>query len=101
MHERILSLPVEENSCPDIPVLYHSTCRLTFTHKKDMLKLSKQDPEKDPNPSEPRRNSRDPSGRESIILPKHCIFCKKDKYKLKSATRKKLTAAWNSGWTKR
>ena len=34
-HERILSMPVGENGCPNIPVRYHSTCRSTFTHKKD------------------------------------------------------------------
>ena len=40
--------------------------------KKDLLKLPGEDEKEDPNPSEPRRSSRDPIGRESIILPKHC-----------------------------
>ena len=76
-HERILSAPVGENGCPNIPVRYHRTCRSTFTHRKDLLKLSGEHEKKDPSPSEPRRSSRDPSDGESIILPKHCIFCKK------------------------
>ena len=88
-HERILSMPVGENGCPNIPVRYHSTCRSTFTHKKDLLKLSGEDEKEDPGPSEPRRSSRDPSAGESSILPKHFIFCKKDKYKPKSTTREK------------
>ena len=57
--------------------------------KKDLLKLSGEDGKEDPDPSEPRRSSMDPIGRESIILPKHCIFCKKGKYKRKSKTREK------------
>ena len=42
-HEKILSVPVGENGCPNIPVRYHRTCRSTFTHKKDLLKLSGDD----------------------------------------------------------
>ena len=88
-HERILSMPVGENGCPNIPVRYHRTCRSTFTHKKDLLKLSGQDEKEDLRSSEPRRSLRDSVAEESIILPKHCIFCKKDKYKPKSTTREK------------
>ena len=88
-YERILSMPVGENGCPNIPVRYQRTCRSTFTHEKDLLKLSGEDEKEDPSPSEPRRSSRDPSAGESIILPKYCIFCKKDKYKPKSTTREK------------
>ena len=88
-HERILSVQVGENCCPNIPVCYHRTCRSTFTHKKDLLKLSGENEKKDPDPSETKRSSRDPSGRESIILPKHCIFCKKGKYKPKLTPREK------------
>ena len=100
-HERILSVPVEENGCLNIPVRYHRTCQSTFTYEKDLLKLSGDDEKEDPGSSEPRRSSRDPNAGESIILPKHCIFCKNDKYKPKSTTREKLTAAWNSGRRKR
>ena len=36
-HERILSVPVEENGCLNIPVRYHRTCQSTFTYEKDLL----------------------------------------------------------------
>ena len=74
-HKRIFSVPVGENGCPNIPVRYNRTCRSTFTHKKDLLKLSGEDEKEDPGPSVPRRSSRDPSAGECVILPKHCIFC--------------------------
>ena len=86
-HERIISVPVGEKECPNIPVRYHRTCWSTFTHKNDLLKLSEDDEKEDPGQSGPRRSSRDSNGGESVILPKHCIFCKKDKYKPKSTTR--------------
>ena len=88
-HERILSMSVGENGCPNIPVRYHRRCRSAFTHEKDLLKLSGEDEKEDPGQSEPRRSSKDPSAGESIILLKHCIFCKKDEYKPKSTTREK------------
>ena len=85
-----VAVPVGENGCPDIPVRYHRTCRSAFTHKKDLLKLSAEDGKvDDAGPNELRRSSRDPSAGGSPILPNHCIFCKKDKYKPKSTTREK------------
>ena len=89
-HKGILAVPVGENGCPDIPVRYHHTCRSAFTHKKDLLKLSAEDGKvDDAGPNELRRSSRDLSAGGSPILPNHCIFCKKDKYKPKSTTREK------------
>ena len=89
-HKGILAVPVGANGCPDIPVRYHRTCRSAFTHKKDLLKLSAEDGKvDDAGPNELRRSSRDPSAGGSPILPNHCIFCIKDKYKPKSMTREK------------
>ena len=54
------------------------------------MKLSAEDGKVgDAGPNELRRSSRGPSAGGSPILPNHCIFCKKDKYKPKSTTREK------------
>jgi hypothetical protein len=63
-HKKLLDVTVGENGLPEFPVRYHRSCRATFTHKKDLLKLSIVPPKQlsEPLPqqhSSQRRSSRD------------------------------------------
>ena len=77
------------NGFPNEIVKYHHECRLTFTDKKQLHRIA-NDPEKPVEENPHRRSGRDSTGSSSVILPSHCIFCKKDEYRSKSKTREKL-----------
>ena len=88
-HQRVLAQEVTENGLQNEIVKYHREYRSTFTHKKQLHRIAK-DPEKTIEENPRRRSGRDSTGSSSVILPSHCIFCKKDKYRSKSKTREKL-----------
>lgn len=88
-HKTILDVIVGENGMPEFSVSYHRSCRATFTHKKDLLKLSEPIPHQNQQSSSQRSSSRDTSPSSSVILPNRCIFCKKVKYKPRRSTREK------------
>ena len=88
-HERILSIPVGENELPICPAHYHRSCRSAFTHKKELSKFSVADGDQSSEQTQSRKSKRDMQTRGSPVLPNHCIFCKKEKYKPKSSTREK------------
>jgi hypothetical protein len=43
-HKKLLDVTFGENGLPEFPVRCHRSCRATFSHKKDLLKLSKAHP---------------------------------------------------------
>lgn len=88
-HTGILSLMTNENGLPCTAIRYHRECRSSFTHKKELLKLS-EDSATEGNTAVTSRPRRDGSTSSSLILPVQCIFCKKEKYKPKTRTREKL-----------
>ncbi len=88
-HTEILSLVTNENGFSCTAIRYHRECRSSFTHKKELLKLSEGSSTEE-NTAVTSRPRRDGSTSSSLILPAQCIFCKKDKYKPKTRTREKL-----------
>ena len=88
-HQKILAQEVTENGLPNEIVKYHHECRSTFTHKNSCIGLQK-DIEKPVEENPRKRRGRDSTGSSSVILPSHCVFCKKDKYRSKSKTGEKL-----------
>ena len=100
-HEKIVSVPVGENGCPNIPVRYHRTCRSTFTHKKDLLKLSGDDEKR----IAVQVNQEEAQGilvlENLLSFPNIVYSAKKINTNRSQQQGKKLTAAWNSGRTKR
>ena len=88
-HERILSIPVRKNELPICPVYYHHSCRSAFTHKKELSKFSVADGDQSSEQTQSSKSKRDIQTRGSPVLPNHCIFCKKEKYKPKSSTGEK------------
>ena len=84
-HERILSIPVGENELPTCPVQYHYSCRLAFTHKKELSTFPVADGDQSSEQTQTRKSKGDVQARGSLVLPNH--FCKKENYKPKSSTR--------------
>ena len=93
-HQPILNLSFGEDDFPMAPVRYHRACRKEFVNQKSLKALSGADPSKGDvggDSTERRRSARDPSASTgSAVLPDHCVFCKKTKYKSGSRTREKL-----------
>ena len=71
------------------PIYYHRSCRSAFTHKKELSKFSVADGDQSSEQTQSRKSKRDIQTRRSPVLPNHCMFCKKEKYKPKSSTREK------------
>ena len=82
---------LQKMGLPNEIVKLHREGRSTFTNKKQLHRISK-DPEKPLEENPRRRSGRDSTGSSSVILPSHCIFCKKDKYRSKSKQERSYRA---------
>lgn len=93
--EPIMKLASDKmNKVPDI--LYHSSCRSDFTHKKTLAKLTDPNPATDEQKDEQPRHSKRQrtSDTSSRVYDKKCIFCEKQsKYTKGSKTRERLIQA--------
>ena len=93
--EPIMKLASDDmNKVPDI--LYHSSCRSDFTHKKSLAKLTDPnhatDEQKDEQPRQSKRQRT--SDTSSRVYDKNCIFCEKhSKYTKGLKTCKRLIQA--------
>lgn len=96
-YQPILELSTSQDEYPTTPVKYHRACRKDFVNQKSLDNLSKSDltveGADEAGESTQRRRSvrKHPStSTSSGVLPDHCVFCKKAKYKAGSKTREKL-----------
>ena len=96
-HKAILDLSNNEHEFPTTPVNYHRACRKQFVNKKDLQRFSDNVLDNGGNDLNQISNERRQSARQlaqkstsAAVLPDHCMFCKREKYKVGSRTREKL-----------
>ena len=89
-HKQILEASTSENEFPVYPIKYHRNCRAEFTNKRDLQVAIKLSDDPATESSTTRRRSRDGTQSSLVMLPDHCLFCKKSKYKPGTKTGEKL-----------
>ena len=92
-------MKVIEETEPDIlpNIFFHRKCRPSFTMKKDLERVEKEnqvaDSERTSSQSTPRRSIKSPTG--ELLLPKKCLICSKVKFPRKTRTQEILVLCTN------